>query len=156
MQASEIRRHILQQQYFIYWKQCQLILKVWTVINRLMTIWKSDLFDKIKWEFFQTVAVSRLLYGCTTCILIKHLEKKLDGNNPRMLYAILNKSLKQHPTKLQLYSHLSSITQTNQVRLTRHTIEDVRTYILLHMNTSVLDDQQKFTSISSVWTLAAI
>ena len=37
-----------------------------------------------------------------------------------MLRAILNKSWRQHPTKQQLYSHLSLITKTIQVRQTRH------------------------------------
>ena len=34
--------------------------KVWTAIDRLMTIWKSDLSSKIKREFFQAVAMSVL------------------------------------------------------------------------------------------------
>ena len=34
------------------------------------------------------------------------MEKKLDGNYTRMLWAILNKSWWQHPTKQQLYDHL--------------------------------------------------
>ena len=50
----------------------------------------------------------------------KRLEKKLDGNYTRMLWAILNKSWRQHPTRHQLYGHLPSITKTIQVRRTRH------------------------------------
>ena len=37
-----------------------------------------------------------------------------------MLWAILNKSWRQHPTRHQLYGHLSRITKTIQVRRTRH------------------------------------
>ena len=37
-----------------------------------------------------------------------------------MLWAILNKSWRQHPTKHQLYGHLPSITKTIQVRWTRY------------------------------------
>ena len=37
-----------------------------------------------------------------------------------MLRAILNKSWRQHPTRHQLYGHLSPITKTIQVRRTRH------------------------------------
>ena len=37
-----------------------------------------------------------------------------------MLRAILNKSWGQHPTRHQLYGHLSPITKTMQVRRTRH------------------------------------
>ena len=39
------------------------------------------LFDMIKREFFQMVAMLELLYGCTTWTLTKHLKKKLDGND---------------------------------------------------------------------------
>ena len=61
-----------------------------------------------------------LLYGCTTWTLTKRMEKKNDGNYTRMLWAILNKSWKQHPTNQQLYGHLPPITKTIQVRWTRH------------------------------------
>ena len=64
--------------------------------------------------------MSILIYGCTTYTLNKRMEKKLEGNYTRMLPAILNKSWKQHPTKEQLYGHLPPITETIQVRLTRH------------------------------------
>ena len=74
----------------------------------------------MKRSFFQAAVVSILLYGCTTWTLTKRLEKKLDGYYTRMLRAILNKSWKQHPTRHQLYSHLPPITETIQVRPTRH------------------------------------
>ena len=89
-------------------------------INRLSIIWKSDLTDKMKRSFFQAAVASILLYGCTTWTLTKRLEKKLDGNYTRMLRAIMNKSWRQHPTRHQLYGHLSPITKTIQVRWTRH------------------------------------
>ena len=75
----------------------------------------------MKRSFFQAAVVLILLYGCTTWTLTKRLEKKLDGNNTRMLWAILNKSWRQHPTRHQLYGHLPPITKTIQVRRTRHT-----------------------------------
>ena len=64
--------------------------------------------------------MSILLYGCTTWMLTKHMEKKLDGNYTRMLRAILTKSWRQHPTKQQLYGHLPSIMKTIKIRWTRH------------------------------------
>ena len=73
--------------------------KGWTAINRLMTLWKCNLSDNIKWEFFQTGAISVLLYGFNTWTLLKDSEKKLDGDYTRMLHAVLNKSWKQQPTK---------------------------------------------------------
>ena len=68
------------------------LAKPWTANNSLSVIWKSDLTDRIKRSFFQAAVVSILLYGCTTLLLTKRMEKKLDGNYTRMLRAILNKS----------------------------------------------------------------
>ena len=90
------------------------LTKAWTAI-KLSIIWKSDLTDKMKCSFFQAAVASILLYGCITWTLTKRLEKKLDSNYTRMLWAILNKSWWQHPT-----SHLPPITKTIQVRRTRH------------------------------------
>ena len=88
------------------------LTKAWTAINRLSIIWKSDLTDKMKRNFFQATVLSILLYGCTTWTLTKRLEKKLDGNYTRMLRAILNKSRRQHPARNQQYRHLPPITKT--------------------------------------------
>ena len=96
------------------------LAKAWTAINRLLVIWKSDLTDKMKCSFLQAAVMSILLYGCTTWMLTKRMEKKLDGNYTRMLWAILNKSWRQHLTKQQLYSHQTPITKTIEVRQTRH------------------------------------
>ena len=78
----------------------------------------------MKRSFFQAAVVSILLYGCTTWTLTKRLERRLDGNYTRMLRAVLNKSWRQHPTRLQLYGHLPPITKTIQVRAnqTRRTL----------------------------------
>ena len=93
---------------------------VWTAIDRLSVIWKSDLTDKMQRSFFQAAVVSILLYGCTTRTLTKRMEKKLDGNYTRMLREILNKSWRQHPTKQQLYGYQPPITRTIQIRRSRH------------------------------------
>ena len=52
------------------------LAKAWKAINRLSVIWKSDLTDKMK-----------------------RMGKKLDSNYTIMLWAILDKSWRQHPTK---------------------------------------------------------
>ena len=96
------------------------LTKAWTAIDKLSVIWKSDLTDKMKRSFFHAAVMSILLYGGTTWMLTKRIEKKLDGNYTRMLRAILNKSWRQHPTKPQLYGHLPPITKTIKVRRTRH------------------------------------
>ena len=97
------------------------LAKAWTAIDRLLVIWKSDLTDKIKRNFFQAAVISILLYGCTIWTLTKCMEKKLDGNYTRMLQTLLNKSRRQHPTKQQLYGHLPPIMKTIKVRQTRYT-----------------------------------
>ena len=61
--------------------------------------------------------VSILLYGCTTWTLT---NKKLDGNYTRTLWAILNKSWRQHPTRHRLFGHQPPITKIIQVRGNRH------------------------------------
>ena len=96
------------------------LAKAWTAIDRLSVIWKSDLTDKMKRSFFQAAAGSILLYGCTAWTLTKRMEKKLDGNDTRMLWTILNKSWRQHPTKQKLYGHQPSITKTIKIRRSRH------------------------------------
>ncbi len=40
------------------------LTKVWTAIDKLSIIWKSDLTDKMKRSFFQAAVLSILLYGC--------------------------------------------------------------------------------------------
>ena len=131
----------------------------WTAIDKLSIIWKSDLTDKMKRSFFQAVIVLILLYGCTTWMLTKWLEKKLDCNYTRMLRAISNKSWRQHPTKHQLYGHLPTITKTIQVRRTRHAgqcwrsrdklISDVLLWTP-YMAKQKQDDQLEHTYSSSV------
>ena len=81
--------------------------------------WKSFLFDKIKRDFFQAVAEFTLFYECTLWTLSKLLEEKLNGNNTKILRAVLNKFWKQHFTKQKLSDHLSFIWQIIHVRQTR-------------------------------------
>ena len=81
---------------------------------QLYDIWFSNLIQII-WTQFLWFQV--LLSNIYNYIL---LERKLDGNYTRMLRAVLNKSWRQHPTRLQLYGHLPPITKTIQVRRTRH------------------------------------
>ena len=108
----------------------------------------------MKRSFFQAAVLSILLYGCTTWTLTKRLEKKLDGNYTRMLRAILNKSWRQHPTKHQLYSHLSPTTKTIQENYpdTQGTAGEARTTSLgmysygpPHMAEQKQDDQHEHT-----------
>ena len=70
-------------------------------------IYENLISNKIKWGFFQVVAVSVLLYGCTTWTLTKHLGKELDRNCTRMLHAV-EKILESAPYKTATVQPLTS------------------------------------------------
>ena len=55
--------------------------KTWIAIDWLSTLQKSDHSDQMKQKSLQALAMSVLLYSCTT--LIKCLEKNLDVNYTR-------------------------------------------------------------------------
>ena len=77
---------------------------------------KSNLTDKIKWDFFQAVSVFVWMHQLESSET--HGEKargKLHENSPNCL----NKSWKQHPIKQQLCGYLPSISKTIRIR-TRH------------------------------------
>ena len=96
------------------------LAKARAAIDWLSVICKSDLTDKIKHSFFPVAVMSILLYGYTTWTLTKWMEKKLESNYTSMLWAILNKTWRQHPKKQPLYGHLPPITKTVHVRRIRH------------------------------------
>ena len=73
--------------------------------NHIKIIRKSDLSDKIKWDTFQDVAMSVLLYKYTTWWLTKRLEN-LNGNYTRMM-RVLEKSLKYHLNQQLLCDRLA-------------------------------------------------
>ena len=88
-----------------------------------------------------------LLYGCTTWTLTKCFEKKLDENYRRMLHAVLNRSWKQYPTKQQLYDHLPPISQTIEVRWTRHVGHNWRSKEKLISDILLLTPAHRYSSI---------
>ena len=53
-------------------------------IDGLSIIWKSDRYNEIETGFLPSVAVSVLLYRCTTLTLTRRMEKKLDENYTNM------------------------------------------------------------------------
>ena len=61
-----------------------------TAIDWLSIICKSDVFDKIKRDFLQAVAVLVLLNGCTTRTQRKHLQKNVDSGYTRILHVALS------------------------------------------------------------------
>ena len=75
--------------------QCDIntrLAKAWAAIDRLSITWKSNLFIRIKWNFFHALVVLILLYECTRWTLTKRIKKKLDRNYKRILRAIVGNS----------------------------------------------------------------
>ena len=78
-----------------------------------------------------------------------------------MLCTVLNKSLKQHPKKQQLYSHLPPISQTIQARWIRHVghccknkdklISSILLWAWTHKHTSVGQPAGLITALSGHW-----
>ena len=57
----------------------------WIAIDRLSTMWKSYLSDKIKRELFLAVAVAVLLYEWTTWMLTKWMVKNKMGTTQNVM-----------------------------------------------------------------------
>ena len=173
----ELSSHLFTGQYFasfciyVYIYMCVCVC-VWLSSDLLRNsilcpfLLSAECFisDKIKQDFFQAVAVWMLLYGCTTWMLTKCIEKRLDKNYTTRLHAVLNKSWKQHSTKQWLYIYQLLISQTIQVRVARHAghcwkskdepISDVLLWTPTHGYASV--SRPARTYISSVGTLCAV
>ena len=86
--------------------------KAWGAVNQLDSIWKSNLPDTLKRNFFRATVESVLVYGSTAWTLTTALESKIDGAYTRMLRAALNVSWKEHMTNTELYGKISPISQT--------------------------------------------
>ena len=123
------------------------LAKVWTAIDSLLTILKSDLSDKIKQNFFQALAVSILLYGHITWTLTKGTEKKLDWNYTRMLEATLHKTTAVQPLTSYLKNYLN---ETNDMLEKQGQTSVTFFYGPLHKTVPVLADQQELIYINSV------
>ena len=133
------------------------ILKVWTAVNRLIIIWKSNLwFNKTKQNktgFFQAVAMSVLLCGCTAWILMKQ-RKILDGNYTRMLHDVWNKSYKAavvQPLTTHLTNHPSKTCWT--LLGSKNKLTSCILWTATYGPTSI--GRPAKSNISSVWTLDA-
>ena len=70
--------------------------KAWEALDELDKIWKSNLPDNLKRNFFPAAVETVLFYGPVSWTLTTHLEKKIDGAYTRMLRTALNRSWKDH------------------------------------------------------------
>lgn len=85
--------------------------KAWSSLKKLTITWTCNYPDNIKEIFFPAVIESVLLYGSSTCTLIKNYENKQDGTYTCIILAVLNISWMNHSTKVQFYRYPLPITQ---------------------------------------------
>ena len=103
------------------------MLFIYSLVNEVDKIWKSDLSKKHKLNFFRPMVESILLYGCATWTLTKAEEKALDGTYKRMLKKVYNIDGRAHITNEALYSGLDKISSTicsRRLELAGHTHRD--------------------------------
>ena len=74
-EAYDYRQKLSQMQINLHY------LKIYLHNPHVCWIPGNNLSDEIKLEFFKGIAVSILVYGCTTRTWKKCLVEKLDGNN---------------------------------------------------------------------------
>ena len=131
------------------------LVKVWTAIDISSIIWKSDLSDKIKWDFFQAVAMSVLLYGCVSITVWMHHKDthKMHGEGVKWelsknAISYFEQFWKQYSccTATYLPSHIASKSDEQDMKCT---VGEASTnskvtffYKPLYMDVSVLADNQ--------------
>ena len=104
--------------------------------------WKSDLSDQIKRDFSKLCLCP---HSCKDGLHGRKKKKKTHGKTARWelhknaTHCFLKKSWNQHPTKQQLYDHLTPVWKTIQVRQRRHVEHSWRS-------------QEKLTSDVLLWT----
>ena len=87
------------------------IALAWAACNKLGSVWKSKLTNKIKVRLFVAIVERVLLYNSNTWTLTSQLTKRLDGTYARLLRKALNVSWKQHMTNVELYGELPPVSE---------------------------------------------
>ena len=77
--------------------------KAWVALQKLNTIWNSNLPKNLKLAFFHTTVSSVLLYGSSTWTLTKKLETKLNGCYTKMLRVVNNVKWQQRISNTTTY-----------------------------------------------------
>ncbi|XP_068742164.1 uncharacterized protein [Montipora capricornis] len=90
--------------------------QAWSVLNKMMKVWKSNLQNHLKVGFFRATVESVLLYGAEFWAMTGKMRNRLDGTYTRMLRAGLGVSWKEHKTNKELYGILPKITDTLKIR----------------------------------------
>ena len=108
--------------------------------------WKHIIYKTSKVKIYHQWVVDE--YNLSTRV---HEDNSM-GMVDLVLRAVLNIFRKQYPTKQQLYGHLPTISQTIQVKWTKHVghcwkSKAMFSHGLVHMDAPVLADQQRFISV---------
>ena len=97
--------------------------KAYVALQKLNTIWNSNLPKNLKLAFFHTTVSSVLLYESSTWTLTKKLETKLNGYCTKILRVVNNVKWQQRISNNVLYHNLPKITNTiasRRVSFARH------------------------------------
>ena len=86
--------------------------KAWVSLQKLNTIWNSNLPKNLKLAFFHTTVSSVLFYGSSSWTSTKKLETKLNGCYTKMLRVVNNVKWQQRISNNVLYNNLPKITNT--------------------------------------------
>ena len=84
----------------------------WAALNKMNTLWKSNLPKKLKISLFRATVESILIYGGQCWTLTATLNNKLDGTYTRMLRAVTNTSWNEHQTNKELYGDTPKVSDT--------------------------------------------
>ena len=82
----------------------------WKALNKMRTVWKSNLKRSLKVQFFRAIVESVLLYGSETWTLTKAMGKRLNGAYTRMLRVALGHTWQEHLKNGELYGKLKKVT----------------------------------------------
>ena len=93
--------------------------QAWGALNKMNKVWKSNLVNHHKTNFFRATVESVLLYGAESWTMTKRMNVKLDGTYTRMLRAVLGVSWKDYKTNEELYGNLQKISDTLRTRRLR-------------------------------------
>ena len=82
----------------------------------MMKVWKSNLQNLLKVDFFQASVESVLLHDAKCRTMTGKMRNTLDSTCTRMLRAVCGLSWKAHKTNRELYGNLPKIKDTLKIR----------------------------------------
>ena len=91
----------------------------WTACNKMDKIWKSNLQNSLKINFFRATIEPILLYGAETWTMNSKMHKRLDGCYTNMLRKIKNMSWKNHHTLAEIYGNIPKLSSSVAVKRAR-------------------------------------